>query len=258
MTATIKDDRIGEMKVFPDLAGLSQAAAERFVELARQAIGARGRFLVALSGCSTPRPLYELLATRAYAKRIDWALVEVFFADERCVPPDHPDSNYRMARLAFLEKVAIPPANVHRICGELPPAGAERAYHDELRSALSDDGRLDLILLGMGTDGHTASLFPESDALSESEADVVATYAEALHAWRVTLTLFTINSARNILFLVSGPEKAEALKRVLSGDPLPAGLIKPAFGVLTWYVDREAASLFRPMVDDEGRRRQCR
>ena len=233
---------MGQIRVFADLASLSQAAAERFVELARQAIGVRGRFLVALSGGSTPKLLYEILATETYAKRIDWMHVEVFFTDERCVPPNHPNSNYRMARLALLEKIDIPPENVHRIRGELPPADAALAYRDELRSVLLNNGLLDLILLGMGADGHTASLFPGSDALVQKDADVVATYVRALHTWRVTLTVSALNAARNILFLITGCEKASALEHVFSGEMLPAGRVKPGLDTLVWFVDQEAAS----------------
>jgi len=224
---------------------MSQAAARRFVKLASQAIEARKRFLVALSGGNTPRPLYELLATEAFAGKIEWTRVETFFTDERCVPPDHPDSNYRMARLALLDKVPIPPGNVHRIRGGLPPTDAALAYHNELGSALSRDGRLDLILLGMGPDGHTASLFPGSDALEEKDTDVVATYVESLHSWRVTLTLSALNAATNILFLVSGAGKAPVLARVFSGEVLPAGIVRPDAGTLTWFVDQEAVSLAR-------------
>jgi len=236
---------MGQVRVFQDIASLAQATAERFVELAGQSIEDHQRFLVALSGGSTPRPLYELLATGAFADRIDWTRVEVFFTDERCVPPDHLDSNYRMARLALLDKVPIPPGNVHRIRGGLPPTDAALAYHNELGSALSRDGRLDLILLGMGPDGHTASLFPGSGALDEKSTDVVATYAEPLHSWRVTLTLPALNAAMSILFLVSGAEKAPVLARVFSGEALPAGLVRPSAGTLTWFVDQEAASLVR-------------
>jgi 6-phosphogluconolactonase len=245
MTATIRHDHVGEIRVFQDIASLVQTAAERFVELAAQAIDDHQRFLVALSGGNTPRPLYELLATDAFADRIDWTRVEVFFTDERCVPPDHPDSNYLMARLAFLDKVPIPPENVHRIHGGLPPTDAALAYHNELGSALSRDGRLDLILLGMGPDGHTASLFPGSDALEEKDTDVVAIYVEHMHSWRVTLTLPALNAATNILFLVSGARKAPVLARVFSGEMLPAGLVRPDVGTLTWFVDQEAASLAR-------------
>ena len=236
---------MGQVRVFQDIASLAQAAAKQFVELAAQAIDDHQRFLVALSGGNTPKPLYELLATDAFADRIDWTRVEIFFADERCVPPDHLHSNYLMARLVLLDNVPIPPGNVHRIRGGLPPTDAALAYHNELGSALSRDGRLDLILLGMGPDGHTASLFPGSVALEEKDTDVVAIYVEHMHSWRVTLTLSALNAATNILFLVSGVGKAPVLARVFSGETLPAGLVRPDVGTLTWFVDEEAASLVR-------------
>jgi 6-phosphogluconolactonase len=242
MTAANNESERIEFVVFPGMPRLAQVAAERFVKLAHKAIVAHQRFLVALSGGSTPKPLYELLATKVFAEKIDWTRVQVFFTDERSVAPDHPDSNYRMARLALFEKVPIPPANVYRIRGELPPSAAAKMYQDELRDVLGENGRFDLILLGMGTDGHTASLFPGSEALEERDQDVVATYVEASHTWRITLTLPVINEALHILFLVSGSEKAPALSCVLSGEPLPAGRIKPNSGALEWYVDQGAAA----------------
>jgi len=251
MAVTTNEGKPIEFVVFPDMARLAQAAAERFVELARQAISTHQRFLVALSGGNTPKPLYELLAAKVFAEKIDWIRVQVFFTDERCVAPSHPDSNYRAARLVLFEKVPIPPANVHRIRGELSPAVAARLYQGELRSILGARGRFDLILLGMGTDGHTASLFPRSEALEEKDERVVTTYVKALAAWRITLTLPVINAARHILFLVSGPEKAPALSRVFSGEPLPAGRVKPDAGVLLWFVDQDAASSIAS--DDDSR-----
>lgn len=241
MTAAARNDDIGGIRVFPDVASLAQVAAEQFVELARGAVETRQRFLVGLSGGNTPKPLYELLATKRFAEKIDWARVQVFFTDERCVSPDHPDSNYKMAAAALLDGVSIPPTNVHRIRGELPPTDAAALYREELRRVLGESGRFDLILLGMGTDGHTASLFPGSVALEEGDKEVVAPYVEALQAWRITLTLPVINASRHVLFLVGGSEKAGALSRVLSGEPLPAGLVKPAAGALTWFVSRDAA-----------------
>lgn len=242
MTATTRNDCIGRIKIFPDAASLAQATAAQFVELACQSISTDQRFSVALSGGSTPQPVYELLATNAFSRKVDWKRVRVFFTDERCVAPEHPDSNYRATRLRLLDKVPIQAANVHRIHGELSPTDAAMLYQDELRSVLGENGRFDLILLGMGTDGHTASLFPGSEALEERDRDAVATYVEALCAWRVTLTLPAINAARHILVLVSGSEKAAALSRVLSGELLPAGRVNPESGVLAWYVDQAAAA----------------
>ncbi len=224
-----------------DAAGLARAVAERFVALAGEAVAARGRFVVALAGGRTPRAAYALLATDPFASRVDWARVHVFWGDERCVPPDHPESNYRMARETLLDQVPIPPARVHPIQGDLPPARAAVAYEEELGAVLGPEGRFDLVLLGMGSDGHTASLFPGTPALEERDRAVVAVYVERLRAWRVTLTLPTINAARHILFVVSGAEKARALARVRAGEPLPAGRVRPAGGGPTWLVDRAAA-----------------
>jgi 6-phosphogluconolactonase len=217
-------------------------AAERFIGLASAAISERGHFFVALSGGSTPRPVYALLAEEPFVSRVDWTRVHVFWGDERCVPPDHPDSNYRMASRALLDHVPIPAENVHRIQGELLPQEAALVYRAELREVLGDDRRFDLILLGMGTDGHTASLFPGAMALEERERDVVAVYVEKRTAWRVTLTLPLINAARHVMFLVSGAGKAPLLARVRAGDPLPAALVQPEDGQLTWLVDRHAAA----------------
>ena len=240
-TVATRNDDVRDVKTFVNADDLTQAAGRRFVELASEAIAQRQRFLTALSGGRTPRLLYELLATDAFVGRIDWSRVEVLFTDERCVPPDHPDSNYGMAAAALLDRVPIPPTNVHRIRGELPPTDAAVQYREELRRVLGVNGRFDLMLLGMGTDGHTASLFPASGALEEGDKEVVATYVEALQAWRITLTLPVINVSRHVAFLVGGSEKAAALSRVLSGEPLPAGRVKPEAGALTWFVSRDAA-----------------
>lgn len=231
------------LHVFPDPSALAHAAAERFVELAQAAIDARRRFLVALAGGSTPRPVYRTLAGEPFASRVDWTRVHVFWGDERCVPPDHPDSNYRMARESLLDHVPIPDPNVHRIKGEVVPDWAASSYEMELERVFGPDGRLDLILLGLGEDGHTASLFPDTTVLEEEEYAVDALYLGKLGAWRVTLTLPVINAARHVLFLVTGEEKADVLARVRSGEPLPAALVQPEAGAVTWMVDSDAASL---------------
>ncbi len=233
---------MSELVIVPDADHMAQAAAERFTALTTEAIERRGRFVVALSGGSTPLPLYALLAQESFASQIDWPRVHIFWGDERCVPPYHADSNYRMAREALLDHIAIPQANVHRIKGELPPEEAAAEYRD----ALSGFGRFDLVLLGMGTDGHTASLFPGTSALEERGHSVIATHVGRMGTWRVTLTLPTINSARQVIFLVSGASKAKALARVRAGSSLPAGLVEPTDGQLTWIVDREAAAQLLP------------
>jgi 6-phosphogluconolactonase len=233
---------MSEFRVYPDGDSLARAAAEHFVTLAAEAIAARGRFVVTLSGGSTPRAAYSLLASDEFAARVDWPRVHVFWGDERCVPPDHHDSNYRMAREAWLDKVPILADNIYRIQGELDPHQAATDYQAELETVLGAAGRFDLILLGMGTDGHIASLFPAATALEERERPAVAVYVEQLQTWRVTLTLPIINAARHVLFLVSGVAKAETLARVRAGEPLPASLVQPIQGQLTWLVDQNAAS----------------
>jgi len=243
---------VSELTVVPNPPHLARAAADRILGLASAAVAERGRFIVALSGGSTPRPTYRLLAEESRARTIDWSRTEVFWGDERCVPPDHPDSNYRMASRALLDWIQIPDRRIHRIPAELPPQEAAAAYRAELEQVLGEGGRFDLILLGLGGDGHTASLFPGTTALEERERSVVAVYVEKLASWRITLTLSVINDARHVIFLVSGSEKADALAGVWAGEELPAGLVRPSEGTLTWLVDRDAAADLppgRPPVD---------
>jgi 6-phosphogluconolactonase len=243
------------VEIYPNGDALMEAAAQRFVTCADAATRAAGRFVVALSGGSTPKRLYALLATAAYAGRVDWPHVHVFWGDERCVPPDDPASNYHMAHVALLSRVPVPDGNVHRIRGEDDPGVAAAAYEQELREMFATShgapggipaARFDLVLLGMGENGHTASLFPRTPAISEAERWVVAQYVEAVSMWRVTLTPVIINSAVEVAFLVSGGEKAAMLRRVLKGphDPgaLPAQAIAPHHGRLRWLVDAGAAA----------------
>jgi len=232
---------VSEFVICQDDTSLARAAAERFVTLTQEAIAARGRFDVALAGGGTPRTTYKLLATPELASQVDWSRVHVFWGDERSVPPTDPDSNARMARETLLDRVGIPEASIHRIRGEWPPEAAAQDYEREILEILGKQPRFDLILLGMGTDGHTASLFPGSAAICENERLVVAAYVKALKAWRITITLPLINAARHVLILVSGTTKAEALARIRSGQPLPAALVSPVNGRLTWLVDRAAA-----------------
>jgi 6-phosphogluconolactonase len=245
---------LSTVEVYPTREVLMQAAAERFVVAARAAVRASGRFAVALAGGATPRGLYALLASGALAARVEWSRVQVFFGDERCVPPDDPASNYRMARESLLDRVALPAANVCRIRGEDDPAEAAARYEEELRRAFATpDGppreapgsRFDLVLLGMGANGHTASLFPSSKAVGERRRWAVAERVEAV-GWRVTLTPVVINAAAEVAFLVCGPEKAATLRRVLEGprDPraLPAQAVEPRSGRLVWLLDAEAAA----------------
>lgn len=238
-----------EIKVLPDSAALNLAAAQEFQTAAEQAIAQRGRFSVALSGGNTPRSVYSLLAQQ-YKTSLPWDKTHIFFGDERCVPPDHPDSNYRMANEALLSHVAIPPENVHRICAELAPEAAAKDYENQLRSFFQLNNntwpRFDLIMLGLGQDGHTASLFPGSSALKESSRLVAPTWVEKKKIFRITLTYPVVNNAAEVEFLVSGSGKAQILKDVFNPSgaaAFPAQLIKPINGRLLWLLDHAAASL---------------
>ena len=244
MSPTAPEPRV---LLFDDAESLARAAAARVAELARESNEARGRFTVALSGGSTPRRVYELLAGGEFRDNIDWPNVHVFFGDERMVPPDHAESNYRMASEALLSRVPVPTENVHRIDGVGDAAANASAYEREMRGLFGDAvwPRLDLVLLGMGDDGHTASLFPGTVALSEDRLWVAPNWVEKLGAWRVTLTAPAINAARHVAFLVTGKGKAERLREVLKGDRdpsrLPSQLIRPHDGTLEWFVERAAA-----------------
>lgn len=223
-----------------------ERGAELFAETARQSVAARERFTVALSGGSTPRALYELLAEEPYSTRIPWEACEVFWSDERCVPPESDESNYRMAYEALLARVPVAEERVHRMRGEAEPESAARAYEKLLKERFDQDPpRLDLILLGMGEDGHTASLFPHSVALVDTGHLVAANFVEKLKTQRLTLTFRVINSAASIIFLVSGETKAATLQKVLEGETrgqeYPAQLVSPTAGDLIWLVDEAAA-----------------
>ena len=240
---------MSDIQTLPDPAAVAQVGAEQFVTLAQAANTERGQFNVALSGGSTPKAMFALLTTDAYSQRVAWDKVHVFWGDERSVPPDDPDSNYRMAREAFLSHVPLPEANIHRIESERPLEEAAQNYQQTLRQHFGGAGfpRFDLILLGMGGDGHTASLFPQTAALDETNALTVPNFVPQLNTWRVTLTVPVINQARQVTFLVVGAGKAERLHDVLRGthDPqrLPSQLIAPTDGTLTWLLDQAAAAL---------------
>jgi 6-phosphogluconolactonase len=232
---------------FADPGVLAGAAADELIELARAAIAARGRCHVALSGGSTPKRMFELLAAMRGA--LAWEKVELWWGDERCVPPEHPDSNYGMARAALIAPLGLSVAQVHRMYGELDPGASARAYEDELRAAIGAPPVLDVVLLGMGSDGHTASLFPESVGVDEARRLVIANPVKSPlvpggAATRITLTAPAINAARAVRFVVAGVDKAAALAAVLEGprDPrrYPAQLIEAAD--LVWLVDEAAAS----------------
>lgn len=241
------------VEILPSPGAVMAAAAERFVEAAARATGARERFLVALSGGSTPEQLYRLLASEPYRSRVDWSRVRVFWGDERCVPPDDAASNYRMARQALLDNIPIPAANVHRIRGEAEPAVAAREYEDVLREQLGiadgpprPDAGLDLVLLGLGPDGHTASLFPGSPALLERERWCLATEGPVAPHGRVTLTPVVLRTAGALLFLVTGSDKAVVLRRVLGDGPgserEPTRAVQDRPGAVQWLVDSAAAA----------------
>lgn len=237
-----------EIVICRDAKDLSRRVAEEFVRLADESIKQRGRLIAALSGGSTPKGVYSLLATPKFRKPIPWGKVYLFFGDERAVPPDAPESNYRMANETLLSKVPLPRENIFRFRGEEWPEDAARQYERSLREffELGKGGVpcFDLILLGLGEDGHTASLFPGSDALLERKRLVSAPYVEKLNARRLTLTLPVINRAANIFFLVAGKNKASVLRDVLQGKTeLPAALVRPVNGRLVWFVDQEAAKL---------------
>jgi 6-phosphogluconolactonase len=237
-----------DIKIYETGEELALTAAEYVIDIGQAAIESGGRFSIVLAGGSTPRPVYQLLASEAFNSRLDWNKVHVFWGDERPVPPDHPDSNFGMAEETLLSNVSIPASNIYRMKGEVPPQDAAREYEKELRRFFSDQPwpQFNLILLGMGDDGHTASLFPNTAALHETERWVAANPVEKLSTTRITLTVPAINTARHVLFLVKGENKAEPLKAVLEGpqllEKLPSQRIQPAQGKLVWMVDKSAAS----------------
>jgi 6-phosphogluconolactonase len=241
----------GERRIVDSSDALSQAAASEFFRCATDAVGARGRFTVALSGGSTPRGLFKLLATDpAWRDQLPWDRMQFFWGDERHVPPEHADSNFRMANEVMLSVVPAPAANIHRIHGEAANAAdAASEYEAELRETFDlPEGqvpRFDLILLGLGPEGHTASLFPGTRALAETHRLVVSNWVGKLFADRITLTAPVLNNAACVMFIVSGEDKATALKAVLEGpyepDQLPAQLVNPTNGRLVWLLDRAAA-----------------
>lgn len=241
-----------EVRVLPDVDTMNRTAAEEFLRAAREAIFAHGRFTAALAGGHTPRGLYHLLVTcpRARIGKLPWEKMHIFFGDERPVPPTHEESNFRMVKETLLAKGRIPAANVHRIRGEIDPAQAAEDYEAELRKFF-DIGptrvpRFDLVILGLGPDGHTASLFPGTTALKEETHLVVANSVPKLNTRRITLTLPVLNAAAQIMFVVSGKEKADVVRKAVRGDDkgnlLPAQAVQPTSGRLLWLLDQDAAS----------------
>jgi 6-phosphogluconolactonase len=235
---------------------LSRLAAEEFVQLARKAEREKGWFTVALSGGSTPKTLYSMLADHKepYRAQLPWKNIHFFWTDERHVPPDHFDSNYRMVNETMLSKVPASTENVHRIKTEIGDANKVASdYEETLRKFFQlregELPRFDLVLLGLGSDGHTASIFPKSEVIKEADRLVVAPWIEKLKSHRITLTAPVLTNAATAIFLVSGVDKAEALRSVLESDydpeSLPAQLIRPASGEITWLIDKDAASKLR-------------
>jgi 6-phosphogluconolactonase len=244
-----------------DAASLARRAAQYFVEMAGEAVAGRGHARIAISGGSTPKAAFQLMADPAqpWRARMPWEHLDLYWVDERAVPPDDDASNYRMTREALLDHVPLHPSQIHRIEGELTPEAAAACYESELRNSFRLEGaespRFDLVALGMGTDGHTASLFPHTAALHETSRLVAANHVPQLDSWRITLTWPAINHASSVFFLISGADKAEIIKEVLTGarDPerLPSQLIRPSSGILTLILDKAAAALL-PATDGEG------
>jgi 6-phosphogluconolactonase len=247
--------------VEPDAKDLALWAAQYFVEMAEEAVAGRGRARIAISGGTTPRAVFELLAdpNQPWRSRMPWEDLDLYWVDERAVPPDHKESNYRMTREAMLDHVPLRSGQIHRIEGELEPEVAAARYEAELRNSFHLKGaampRFDLVALGLGSDGHTASLFPFTGALHELNRLATANHVPDRNTWRITLTWPVINYASSVFFLISGADKAAVVKEVLTGpyDPerLPCQLIRPASGILTVILDKASAALLPP-TDGQG------
>jgi 6-phosphogluconolactonase len=242
-----------EIKVLADLPALVEEAAARIAAEARRATTEHGKFSIALSGGNTPRPVYERLTREPYRSIVQWPKVLIFFGDERCVPPDSDQSNYHMAREAMLSRLPLPEQNIFRIRGEIDPNQAAIDYGQLLKKQFGEGG-LDLVLLGMGPDGHTASLFPNTEALKETKHRCVANHVEKFKSWRVTLTAPFINRASLVMFIVSGADKAQRISEVLKGPPdqtrLPSQMIQPASGrlVCCWIHRRRECRAEAPQM----------
>ena len=243
--------KMPEIRISKDPQGVAVTGAEEFCRVASEATSAHGRFDVALSGGSTPQRLFELLASDSFRDRVEWPKVNVFWGDERLVPKDHSDSNYRMAFDALLSQVAIPESNVHRMRTELGEADkVARDYEEQIAAHFKLPGgsspRFDLVMLGLGGDGHTASIFPGTTALHEDWRVCAPVWVEKLHAWRATLTVHTLNQAARVMFMVTGASKAHVVGEVLRGvrhtEKYPAQLIAPERGSVVWVLDESAAT----------------
>ena len=233
---------------YPNKEKLVAATTELAANCIEQAIKQNGLCNMALSGGNTPGGIFSLLASNPYRDRLDWSRLHLFWGDERMVPQEHQDSNFRMVQETLLNHIEIPDVNVHRIRGEIAPEKSAEEYAELLGVHFKEDlPHFDLILLGLGEDGHTASLFPETDAVDECEKYAVAVFVPKLSAWRVTLTLPVLNAAREVLFLVSGRSKSEMIQRIISmkqpAKELPATMVNPQSGELHWMLDSEAMVL---------------
>lgn len=259
-----------KVKIFPTVEELNDFAAKEFIRISRESIEKRGNFAVALSGGSTPKKLFELLASDSLRSKIDWEKVQIFFSDERCVPPDNEESNFRTANEALLSKIGIPAENIHRYAtenyrkadflehtdgGGFGRFQAETKAVAEIAAKMNHQitnvfkleshefPRFDLIFLGMGGDGHTASLFPDSIGLQEKEKIVIENYVEKFDSFRLTFTFPTINNARNVIFLIAGEDKARVLKEVLESDQIkyPSQMVQLKDGNLLFLLDEKSA-----------------
>lgn len=245
-----------DVKILADANELAKAAAEIFIQIVGSTVAEKGTCRVVLAGGSTPQALYSLLASEPYSEQVAWDRLHIFFGDERCMPPDYPDSNYRKAYQSLIRNVPLLPENIHRIPAELEPERAAERYEEKLLAYFSSQidptereaASFDLVLLGMGDDGHTASLFPGTPAIHEDTRWVAAQYVDKLGAWRITLTPAILNRSAHVLFLVSGAGKSDTLQHVIYGsyqpERYPAQIIQPDGGSVTWLVDEAAASLF--------------
>jgi len=241
---------VPRVRVFPSFGELVQATAEEMVGTINRAIAARGISFVALSGGETPRPVYDLLGSQSQGTLVEWEYVHVLFADERAVAPDNPQSNFGMVNRALFSRIALPPENIHRISGENDPLTAAGDYEKLVKNLTAGgDLRFDLVLLGLGDDGHTASLFPGTDAITAQGSLVRAVFVPKLDSWRITLTLECINNARKVMFLVSGERKATVVEKIVGAArpsaELPGSLVNPRDGEVVWMMDEEAASFVK-------------
>jgi 6-phosphogluconolactonase len=249
-------------RVFASAAATARAAAQLFSDAAVNAAKDRGVARIAISGGTTPKSMFQLLADPAepFLNQVPWDRIELFWVDERCVPPDHSESNYRMTKEALLSKVPLPAERVHRMEGELDPEVAASRYESVIRNTFKLEGAqtptFDLILLGMGDDGHTASLFPHTEALNEMARLAVPNHVPQKDAWRITLTWPVINQGRAVAFLIEGEPKAQVLHDVFLGpyqpDTYPSQIIRPASGRLTLLLDRAAAAKLPPPKDSDS------